>query len=354
MKNITLAIFTILSLLYSGFSLADPTGYCISDEGIHHSVLSFAGTKISASQNQTQQVITKQVDNGGQYKGVCYCLTDKNAYYDYIYYTAKPNPVLSETSTRNGVTYYDMNQYLDVGLSIMVLGKSYVNVPFEYVRNNPGSRNAYHCKNGIDDSGSFTSGSDATIYFYIKQPFIGKLVIPQTLLARLYSTLTATDPLRDPLSDVYISGDITAPQECEINGGQIINFDFKTIPASEFSSTAGAALTARKILVTASVKCSGIADGQGINVSLHATPVATDSTMIQTSNPDVGLKIYDMNNNEVDVNGGQMEATMGKRKLTGKMDGNLDFGSAPASATGARPRPGEFTATATLTVEIKK
>ncbi|MDF3803688.1 hypothetical protein P3S64_25670, partial [Enterobacter hormaechei] len=41
--------------------------YCEAKGGTHHSILSFSGTTLSASQNKAGQTISKQVDNGGQY-----------------------------------------------------------------------------------------------------------------------------------------------------------------------------------------------------------------------------------------------------------------------------------------------
>ncbi|HCS1472741.1 TPA: fimbrial protein, partial [Shigella flexneri] len=52
------------------------------------------------------------------------------------------------------------------------------------------------------------------------------------------------------------------------------------------------------------------------------------------------------------VNGGELPTDMDKSTVYGEKSGSVTFSAAPASLTGARPAPGQFTATATITVEI--
>ncbi|MGZ9918354.1 fimbrial protein, partial [Escherichia coli] len=99
-------------------------------------------------------------------------------------------------------------------------------------------------------------------------------------------------------------------------------------------------------------------DGDGSHGSTSKTPSYTKSVswhhypMVVTSNSNVGIKIYDKNNKEIKVNGGELPTDMGKSTVYGEKSGSVTFSAAPASLTGARPAPGQFTATATITVEI--
>lgn len=336
----------LLAIFFGSHVVAADT-YCEANGGTHHSVLVFSGTKISTDNNKTGQFFNKNVDNGEQYSGVCHCKRN----YNYVYYTAKDNPAMGKTAVRSNIQYYNLNNYLDVGLSIKIFGRGYINVPFENLANNPDG--SYSCINN-KNTAPFTSGSDAIIYFYIKEPFVGTIPIPATLLASLYaSTSSSNSNNTTVLSDVYIQGDITAPQECVINGGQTIEVKFDKIPASEFSSIPGVAITDRKIPVTASIKCTGMAEGQNVEISLHATQAGSLPTVIETTSADVGIKMYDEQNNEVDVNGGRMATDMGARNRLGQKEGEFNFYAAPASATGTRPQPGQFEASATITMEIK-
>ncbi|HFO8473253.1 TPA: fimbrial protein, partial [Escherichia coli] len=203
---------------------------------------------------------------------------------------------------------------------------------------------------------SISSGAKAIIYFYIKKTFAGKLIIPETLVAKLYGTISRDTPVdySQPMADVYIRGDITAPQSCEINSLRPINFDFKEIPAADFSSVVGSTVTTHKITKTVTIECEnlGILNTDDISTSFYATEPSTDNSMVVTSNPNVGIKIYDKNNKEINVNGGELPTDMGKSTVFGEKAGSVTFSAAPASLTGARPAPGTFTATATITIEI--
>ncbi|HBD2036785.1 TPA: fimbrial protein, partial [Escherichia coli] len=172
----------------------------------------------------------------------------------------------------------------------------------------------------------------------------------------LYGTISRDTPVdySQPMADVYIRGDITAPQSCEINSLRPINFDFKEIPAADFSSVAGSTVTTHKITKTVTIECEnlGILNTDDISTSFYATEPSTDNSMVVTSNPNVGIKIYDKNNKEINVNGGELPTDMGKSNVFGEKAGSVTFSAAPASLTGARPAPGTFTATATITIEI--
>ncbi|MBT1872224.1 fimbrial protein [Enterobacter mori] len=337
--------------LFSAPLLAANTGICTTSAGTpFHSVLPFYGKKISAQQNHTGQMFDYPTTNSETYPGRCACSEGSALFYN-IYYTAIINEALTPSTSHSGLKYFSLNDYLDVGLSIEILGRGYVKAPFENEPNKPTSY--YDC--GRIRPLEFTSGDSAILYFYVKEPFIGTATIPQTLIARLFATINtlSTIDYSKPLADVYIAGDITAPQECTINGGQVIEVNFGKIPASDFTATPGAVLTDRKIPVKASVSCSGMSAGQDVEVSLHATQAGSLPTVIETTNPDVGIKMYDEYENEVDVNGGRMQTDMGPRSWQGDATGVFNFSAAPASATGTRPAPGEFDANVTITMEIK-
>lgn len=274
--------------------------------------------------------------------------------FPYIYYTSKINQALTYAGVHSNINYYDLNPNLDVGIAIDILGVGYVNAPFEYHANNPSGNTKYNC-NRIEPL-SISSGAKAIVYFYIKKTFAGKLIIPETKIVTLYGTISRDTPVdySQPMADVYIRGDITAPQSCEINNLQPVYFDFKEIPAADFSSVVGSAVTTHKITKTVTIECEnlGILNTDDISTSFYATEPNTDNSMVVTSNSNVGIKIYDKNNKEIKVNGGELPTDMGKSTVYGEKSGSVTFSAAPASLTGARPSPGQFTATATITVEI--
>lgn len=344
--------FAVFIFSFSGVALAAPKGICTPDNGVFHSVLDFSGFLITANENRVGTTFNTVVTNGDSYPAHCHCDTGTVGEFPYIYYTARINDALSYAGVHSNVKYYDLNPNLDVGISIDILGVGYINAPFEYQANRPSGK--YKCDRTEPLNAS--SGAKARIYFYVKKTFAGKLIVPQTLVAKLYGTISNDTPVdySQPMADIYIRGDITAPQSCEINNLQTINFDFRKIPAADFSSVVGSTVTTHKITKTVTIECEnlGVLNTDDISTSFYATEPSTDNSMVVTSNPNVGIKIYDKNNKEINVNGGELPTDMGKSTVLGEKAGSVTFSAAPASLTGARPAPGTFTATATITVEI--
>ena len=346
--------FTVFLLSFSGATLATPKGICTPDNGAFHSTLDFSGYLIMASQNQVGTMFNTTVTNGESYPAHCYCDTGNVGEFPHIYYTARINEALSYAGVRSNVNYYNLNPNLDVGISIDILGVGFVNAPFEYHANILPTSDIYKCSR--QEPLTISSGAKAMIYFYIKKTFAGKVIIPETLVAKLYGAISRDTPIdySQPMAGVYIRGDITAPQSCEINSLRHIDFDFKEIPAADFSSVVGSTVTTHKITKTVTVECVnlGILNTDDISTSFYATEPSTDNSMVVTSNPGVGIKIYDKNDKEIKVNGGELPTDMGTTTVYGEKVGSVTFSAAPASLTGDRPAPGIFTATATITVEI--
>ncbi|EOQ49033.1 MULTISPECIES: fimbrial protein [Escherichia] len=351
-KNIIRWWLAVLIISFSGVTLAAPRGICTPDNGVFHSTLNFSGYLITANENRVGSIFNTTVTNGASYPGRCHCDTGPLDRFSYIYYTAIINDALSFAGVHSNLNYYNLNPNLDVGIAIDILGVGMVNAPFEYHPNKPTT--SYDC--GRISPLNVSSGAKANISFYIKKTFAGKLIIPETKISTLYGTISRDTPVdySQPMADVYIRGDITAAQTCEINNLQPIYFDFKEIPASDFSSVAGSAVTTHKITKTVTIECEnlGLLNTDDITTSFYATESSTDNSMVVTSNPNVGVKIYDKNNKEIKVNGGELSTDMGKTTVYGEKAGSVTFSAAPASLTGARPAPGTFTATATITVEI--
>ena len=351
-KNIIRWWLAVLIISFSGVTLAAPRGICTPDNGVFHSTLNFSGYLITANENRVGSIFNTTVTNGASYPGRCHCDTGPLDRFSYIYYTAIINDALIFAGVHSNLNYYNLNPNLDVGIAIDILGVGMVNAPFEYHPNK--STTSYDC--GRISPLNVSSGAKANISFYIKKTFAGKLIIPETKISTLYGTISRDTPVdySQPLADVYIRGDITAAQTCEINNLQPIYFDFKEIPAADFSSVAGNAVTTHKITKTVTIECEnlGLLNTDDITTSFYATESSTDNSMVVTSNPNVGVKIYDKNNKEIKVNGGELSTDMGKTTVYGEKAGNVTFSAAPASLTGARPAPGTFTATATITIEI--
>ncbi|HFC9671975.1 fimbrial protein [Salmonella enterica] len=342
-----------LPLAYSASS-----GTCSSTSGTHVLHLSFPVTKISAQNNIAGKTLTDiaEATSSESYSVKCECdLAHHNGTFHEIYYTADPAPGMKYDMTRSGLAFYYLNEYVDVGTKIYVLNAEYNGVPFEHVSNQ--TKTTDHTCSGSGTSGAninLQTGTNARLSFHIKRSINGTVVIPATDIAVLYAGISSSASRGDIIAKVRISGSLSAPQSCSINADQTIYVDFDTISASDFSSTVGQAITSRKITKTVDVECTGMGDArmQGVDVSFTGTERSADDSMVVTSNEDVGIKVYNKNGTEINVNNGNLPADMENTSLMGHKNGSVTFSAAPASLTGARPKPGTFTASATLTIEF--
>lgn len=79
---------------------------------------------------------------------------------------------------------------------------------------------------------------DSRLIFRLKviRPFINMVEIPRQVMFTVYVTSTPYDPLVTPVYTISFGGRVEVPQNCELNAGQIFEFDFGDIGASLFSA----------------------------------------------------------------------------------------------------------------------
>lgn len=290
------------------------------------------------------------------YRVECTCdTTHRDGSFHEMYYSADPAPGMAYTQTKNGLAFYYINEDIDVGTKIYVLNAGYKNVPFEHVSNQATTTN--HVCEGSKTSAVgiwLQTGTDSQLSFRVKRSINGTVIIPPTDVALVYANISSNSVRGDVVAKVRISGSLSAPQSCTINADQDIYFDFDSIPASDFSTTVGQAITSRKITKTVDVECTGMGDSrtQGVDISFSGTDRNADNSMVVTDNEDVGIKVYNKFDNEISVLNGILAADMGRTTIIGRKSGSVTFSAAPASLTGSRPKPGKFTASATLTIEF--
>ncbi|EBX6018194.1 fimbrial protein [Salmonella enterica subsp. enterica serovar Portland] len=338
-------------------------GVCVNrDSGIHMLNLTFGPLTVAAANNHAGYNIFEALTNTtATYPVRCHCddthggPNQQTAFYP-IFYTGDPAPGLVLDRNFNGLNYYVLNDYLSVGVEVFIINNQYAAIPFEHLSNQ--STNPQHTC-GAGDNGStvnLDSGRSAKLSFYVRHSITGTVTIPTTEVAWLYAGMSDHFPKTTPVSKVTINGQLTAPQNCELTPNQIIDVDFQKINSSEFSPTAGTIISGRKIKTEVKVSCTGMQDvrtTETVSASMVAADRSADATMIATSNPDVGIKIFDKNDRPVSVDGGNLPADMSSIDRTGKTDGSVTFYSAPASLTGTKPAPDNgFTATATLIIEF--
>lgn len=192
--------------------------------------------------------------------------------------------------------------------------------------------------------------NDSKLVFKLKvtRRFINMVPIPKQTMFTVYVTTRNTDPLTTPVYTISYSGKIEVPQSCEINAGQIVEFDFGDIGASLFSQ-AGAGNRPQSVTPqskTVAIKCTNVAAQAYLSLRIEAEK-ASGNIMV-SNNDDLGFVVADSSGLPLIPN-----------NLSSKIHFRLDDAAAaqvgirawPVSVTGNKPAEGPFTARGYLRVD---
>ena len=348
-----LAVMMFIAPVCHAYTTGD--GICHAVGGVYIYNLNLNDQEIPADKNKagTEARDIDTLSSSSSYKVQCDCLSHFTTTYRNIYYTAR-SPMSIDKQVAD-YTYYRLNDNLSIATSVHIKGRDFVPVPFSSEPNVVASGRYCYTESEEGTETILETGSQIKISFLVNRPFIGKVSIPATTVADLYGGIDEASSLAstEKLAEIRISGDINVPQNCEIASGQSLEIDFGQIPATNFSTTKGAAVNSHIVKKTIQVQCTGISNENIVYSSFHADPVDSDALMMKVSgNDDVGIVVYDKWDRQVAVNGGKMDMDLGVNN-EGAQNNSLTFSAAPASATGAQPKPGTFDAWATITLEIE-
>lgn len=193
--------------------------------------------------------------------------------------------------------------------------------------------------------------TDAKLVFRLKvtRRFINMVPIPRQTMFRVYVTTTTGDPLSTVVYTISYSGKVEVPQTCEINAGQVVEFDFGSIGASLFSQ-AGAGNRPQSVTPqskTVGIKCTNI-DAQAY-LTLRLEAEKASGNMMVSDNSDLGFIVANSSGTPLTPN-----------NLGSKINFQLDDTAAarvgirawPVSVTGVKPKEGPFTARGYLRVDF--
>ncbi|NIF60193.1 type 1 fimbrin D-mannose specific adhesin FimH [Enterobacter sp. Ap-916] len=192
---------------------------------------------------------------------------------------------------------------------------------------------------------------DSKLVFRLKvtRRFINMVPIPRQTMFRVYVTTTSADPLDTVVYTISYSGKVEVPQTCEINAGQVVEFDFGSIGASLFSQ-AGAGNRPQSVTPqskTVGIKCTNI-DAQAY-LTLRLEAEKSSGNMMISDNSDLGFIVANASGTPLTPN-----------NLGSKINFQLDDAAAarvgirawPVSVTGVKPKEGPFTARGYLRVDF--
>lgn len=238
--------------------------------------------------------------------------------------------------------WYQLNDYLSVKSQTWIDGErqEYVDNPMKSESNN------YPEYNGKETD--WTTGGKGKVSLKIERPFTGFSSFNKEVL-EIYANTFKEGVSQKPLTVLYMSGQVSVPQNCEINAGQVITMDFGNIPASAFSQAgagnkpSGVNPQTRNI----GIKCENI-DAEAL-LSLRIEANKVDGNALVSDNSDLGFNIADDKYRVLTPNNIDSKIPF---RLDDNASASIPLSAWPVSITGNKPAEGRFTAEGYLRVDF--
>jgi P pilus assembly protein, pilin FimA len=248
---------------------------------------------------------------------------------------------LPVTSVIDKFQYLRLNDYLDGAMQITDSSAGVFYPPAEYIQMGKHPNVPKHKSFPVNDS---------KLVFRLKvtRRFINMVVIPRQTMFRVYVTTRSSDPNTTVVYTISYSGTIEVPQSCEINAGNIVEFDFGDIGASLFSQ-AGAGQRPAGVSVqskTIGIKCTNVESRAYLTLRIESEKASGNALV--SDNPDLGFVVADENGTPLVPN------TLGSTipfQLDDNAQAQVGIRAWPVSITGNKPAEGLFTSRGYLRVD---
>ncbi|WWC03826.1 type 1 fimbria D-mannose specific adhesin FimH [Citrobacter portucalensis] len=309
---------------------------CQNSNGTPTDVFYDLSNVFNSSNNRPGQVVTLPEKSG--WIGVnATCPAGTTVNYTYRSYVTE----LPVQSTENGFQYLKLNDYLMGAMSITDSSAGLFYPPRNYIRMGTHPNVPKQQPFGVMDS---------KLVFKLKviRSFINMVPIPRQTMFRVYVTTSTGDALSTPVYTISYSGKVEVPQNCEVNAGQIVEFDFGDIGASLFSK-AGAGNRPEGInpqTKTVAIKCTNVAAQAYLTMRVEAEKAS--GQMMVSDNPDLGFIVADKTGRPLTPN--NLSSTI-PFQLDDNAVANVSIRTWPVSVTGNKPTEGPFTARGYLRVD---
>ncbi|HGY3716336.1 TPA: type 1 fimbria D-mannose specific adhesin FimH [Citrobacter gillenii] len=309
---------------------------CQNSNGTPTDVFYDLSNVFNSSNNRPGQVVTLPEKSG--WVGVnATCPAGTTVDYTYRSYVTE----LPVQSTEGGFQYLKLNDYL---LGAMSITDSYAGLfypPRDYIRMGHHPNVPKQQPFGVMDS---------KLVFKLKviRSFINMVPIPRQTMFRVYVTTSTGDALSMPVYTISYSGKVEVPQNCEVNAGQVVEFDFGDIGASLFSK-AGAGNRPEGVnpqTKTMAIKCTNVAAQAYLTMRVEAEK--SSGQVIVSDNADLGFIVADSNG--VPLTPNNLSSTIPFR-LDDNAAASVSIRAWPVSVTGNKPAEGPFTARGYLRVD---
>ena len=311
---------------------------CHNSNGTPTDVYYDLSNVFNSSNNQPGQVVTLPEKSG--WVGVnATCPAGTTVNYTYRSYVTE----LPVQSTENNFQYLKLNDYLVGAMSITDSYAGLFYPPRNYIRMGNHPNVSKQQPFGVMDS---------KLVFKLKviRSFINMVPIPRQTMFSVYVTTSTGDALSTPVYTISYSGKVEVPQNCEVNAGQIVEFDFGDIGASLFSK-AGAGNRPEGINTqtkTVAIKCTNVAAQAYLTMRVEAEKAS--GQMMISDNPDLGFIVADSSGKPLTPN--NLSSTI-PFQLDDNAAARVGIRAWPVSVTGNKPAEGPFTARGYLRVDYE-
>lgn len=195
---------------------------------------------------------------------------------------------------------------------------------------------------------------------YVKQPIIGEETINPTLVVQGYACLyigsgTCESSDAQLVSNIWLSGNITAPLSCTINAGSTIEVDLGTLNRNQFVTPGATPQNYTLRDVDISYHCDGLTadDNDKIKLTLTADQGVVDGSQSYIAKligrDDLGVRMFDVNNQNVVLDG----STYFPVSLDEQGNGVIRMKATPVSTTASKPAPGSFEGNMTVKMDLR-
>ncbi|EJC0565141.1 fimbrial protein [Enterobacter cloacae] len=195
--------------------------------------------------------------------------------------------------------------------------------------------------------------------FLIKKPILGVISFPPTLVVQNYACIYISGSCApsdaELVSNIWLSGTISAPLSCTINEGSTIEVDFGELVSSQFVAKGQQPKGYTLKDVDISYHCDDNAIGSDDRIKLTLT---ADQGVVDSSDPviakmvgreDIGVKVYNEDNLNIALDGTyEFPVTIDEQG-----NGLVRIKATPVSTRNEKPQPGSFEGNVTVKMDLR-
>ncbi|OSL17915.1 putative fimbrial protein [Escherichia coli B175] len=319
---------------------------------------------VNQTDNVTGREFTSATLSSTNWQYACSCSAGKAVKLVYMV-----SPVLTTTGHQTG--YYKLNDSLDIKTTLQandIPGLTTdqvvsVNTRFTQIKNNTVYSAATQtgvCQGDTSRYGPVNIGANTTFTLYVTKPFLGSMTIPKTDIAVIKGAWVdgmgspSTGDFHD-LVKLSIQGNLTAPQSCKINQGDVIKVNFGFINGQKFTTRNAMPDGFTPVDFDITYDCG---DTSKIKNSLQMRIDGTTGVVDQynlvarrrssDNVPDVGIRIENLGGGVANI-----PFQNGILPVDPSGHGTVNMRAWPVNLVGGELETGKFQGTATITVIVR-